>query len=623
MAAECAPRTNQRGTRPDVAARRAANKHTKETCVKACLQKLLRGDAEEKSRIVEAVDNRVAAYSRHIHLLGVKFSTLLKEHFYNISDDDLPTTKPPFNMFDPNGSCYRQLMLSTFTDASVRYIKEYVEAKRGDVADPLHPYIVAGEQIPRWSYDTNIYVYGSKQYVTVLSNSIWMNFDGRVGRFLKTVVADKNTSVVLRYKINGWTVPPSRAEAYQDNVQHTALVARHRAILGLADGEKIDQRWLKSNLWSILKYYVFLNREYCRIGHPEFGIVPCYSIKRHFICIDTNVVYGIFKEAGLVNCSKDAFGRVATDHWHSVFDIHSLQGQHNVFTGTIQSDGVAAIVHYRRPKNGCDGGATTLPSQYERVVAFDPGRANILYGVERITTESGEEVTKEYRFTREHYYMKSGMIKARERTKTWHQGETIAQALKTESTVSIKGVDMRKHTLYLKAHQDTFPMIFEEHMKRRWAAQRLRLYGGKKRAFAEFFNRISNAIDKTKNIVVAYGAAKFAPGGKGEVSVPTTRAFKECSYRFPTVAVDEFRTTKVSVEDDSVLQQVQLKRCKGSSTVVRGLLWSTTTNKFVNRDRNAALNILRVSMALPNRPAILDRSKVTGALKQSVAKWIR
>jgi hypothetical protein len=26
------------------------------------------------------------------------------------------------------------------------------------------------------------------------------------------------------------------------------------------------------------------------------------------------------------------------------------------------------------------------------------------------------------------------------------------------------------------------------------------------------------------------GAAKFAPGGKGEMAVPTSRAFKECSY---------------------------------------------------------------------------------------------
>jgi hypothetical protein len=185
---------------------------------------------------------------------------------------------------------------------------------------------------------------------------------------------------------------------------------------------------------------------------------------------------------------------------------------------------------------------------------------------------------------------------------------------------------MGKHTQYLKVHLETEPALFEEHFKRRWAAQRLRLYGGKKRVFAQFFNNISKSGDVSKNIVVAYGAAKFAPGGKGEVSVPTDRAFKECSYRFPTIAVDEFRTSKVSVEDNTLLHQVRLRRYKGSKDgkkgVLRGLLWSTTTNKFVNRDRNAALNILRLSI-LPKRPAIFDRSKVSARLQQRVEKWIR
>ena len=45
----------------------------------------------------------------------------------------------------------------------------------------------------------------------------------------------------------------------------------------------------------------------------------------------------------------------------------------------------------------------------------------------------------------------------------------------------------------------------------------MRLYGGKKRVFAKFFNGL---VSKGKKTVVAYGAAKFAPGGKGEMAVP-------------------------------------------------------------------------------------------------------
>jgi transposase len=87
--------------------------------------------------------------------------------------------------------------------------------------------------------------------------------------------------------------------------------------------------------------------------------------------------------------------------------------------------------------------------------------------------------------------------------------------------------------------------------------------------------------------------------------------------------VDEFRTTKISSIDDKVLEQVQrLKhKGKGSNTVLRGLLWSSTSNKFVNRDRNAALNILRCA-TLAVRPSILTRHDAQGALKQRIGKWI-
>jgi hypothetical protein len=44
----------------------------------------------------------------------------------------------------------------------------------------------------------------------------------------------------------------------------------------------------------------------------------------------------------------------------------------------------------------------------------------------------------------------------------------------------------------------------------------MRLYGGKKRVFAKFFKGL---VSKGKKTVVA----KFAPGGKGEMAVPTSK----------------------------------------------------------------------------------------------------
>jgi hypothetical protein len=77
---------------------------------------------------------------------------------------------------------------------------------------------------------------------------------------------------------------------------------------------------------------------------------------------------------------------------------------------------------------------------------------------------------------------------------------------------------------------------------------------------------------------------------KDEMAVPTSRAFKECSYR----PVDEFMTTKMYNGDKQTVLKAVQRRDTGA-TVVRGLLWCDSStkdqSKFVNRILNAALNI--------------------------------
>ena len=45
--------------------------------------------------------------------------------------------------------------------------------------------------------------------------------------------------------------------------------------------------------------------------------------------------------------------------------------------------------------------------------------------------------------------------------------------------------------------------------------------------------------------VIAYGAAKFNPNGKNELSAPTTELSRTCSNHFPVAMVDEFLTSQV------------------------------------------------------------------------------
>ena len=120
-------------------------------------------------------------------------------------------------------------------------------------------------------------------------------------------------------------------------------------------------------------------------------------------------------------------------------------------------------------------------------------------------------------------------------------------------------------------------------------------------------------------LVIAYGNAKFASGGVGEQSVPTTRAYKECASRVLTYSVDEFRTSKVDYRDNSVLQLLSTKT--SPRFALRGVLYNTTLDEFVSRDLNAALNMRR-SLIGP-RPTILCREGVVQALEQKIMKRLR
>jgi hypothetical protein len=151
--------------------------------------------------------------------------------------------------------------------------------------------------------------------------------------------------------------------------------------------------------------------------------------------------------------------------------------------------------------------------------------------------------------------------------------------------------------------------------------QRLRLYGGKKRVFANFFNKMKTV---GKTTIVGFGSAKFSPNGKGETSVPTNRSYKECCYRFATAPIDEFRTSRIYYKDKETILNKVIKRSNRKE--VRGLLWCCSTtkkeNKFIDRDLNAAINILHC-LVNPVRPKMLCRSKDNKKLKCKIGRTIK
>ena len=608
----------KRRARPDRAAKLKARRELRETVVKSCLRGGVRGDARCKDAVVTALRRRVDAFSRRVGFASVALQGIVKEAFDGV--DDVGAAVVPPELFEQ--TFVRQLLLGT-DDAILPspLVADYY-ARHPDLAPPADH--------PRFMSDSNVYSAGAIKLLTNLKNSLTTNVERRVWRFAKAIQTvrgwgDGDKKTLVR-DVLGW--PPTTAHGccFPRRLDVVEAVSEQRRVLGLADGERVGKAWVRSpgNLAAMLRHAAALVRFEEANDLPTFSLTPICRVRRHFVIVDTSVFFGVARELGLVAGGLDAFEELADDHWRSVFNIDRLAGRNKTFTRTIETDGTAWCVHFTCPKLAAAAGPkgdVQLDTKRFRYVAIDPGRENIYFAAER----DGDAV-RTWRLTRKAYYRESGASVAIRRSNRWN--ENVADEIAALANASPRGVDVARHEAYIAAFVATFPSLWHEFSKTRWAEQRLRLYGGKKRVFARFFERIRRA-DPSRDVVVAYGSASYAPGGRFELSVPTTKAFKECAARFQTRAVDEYRTTAVHHEDDSILQRVAVRGrrtanwdARAKATVSRGLLWcgSTGNSKFVNRDKNAALNILR---CLTNRPRALTRTPDKRKLERVVGKVIR
>lgn len=620
--------TKERNKRPDRQKKLQDRKHQIETVVKSALLKHLHGDGATKARIRDAIQERVEAYSRRVNMASIVLSGIIKESFHKV-DDVLSVFLPDVT----DQTFIRQILLGTEeAQVPIVIIKSYYER---------HPECIKTTE--RHLMDRNIYSAGAISYSTNIKNGLKLNLGGRIKKFTKQYGIlhglSPQESVAMYFRINAWPLPSGLGCIFPEREVVSETISQHRRVLGLEEDQCISKMWIKAttSIDKMVRYYVFLNRFNEENGLPMFNIVPMCRMGAHFITIDTHTLYGLMKEVGLVSdMPMKTFVDLGQDQWASFFKISQLESNSNKFTGTIETDGISVCTHFMRPMSEHDifqrdmepisGGKTTKKRKIQssdsvglnpedRVVGIDPGRSNIIFAVEQ--NEDGS--FKRWILTRKRYYADAGIYSARRKTKTW--SESIHGSLEAMSNVSTKGVNLIHHQDFLDVYMENYDSLWGEYMKSRWARQRLRLYGGKKRVFANFFQDIKN-YNPDRRVVIAYGSAQFAPGGKGEISVPTSRAYAECSMRLPTLVVDEFRSTRVHHEDGTLLEGVQRR---DTNERLRGLLWCSSTNntKFVNRDLNAAINIRRC-VTNPVRPLELTRIKGQNPLpRMGIGKIIK
>jgi len=132
------------------------------------------------------------------------------------------------------------------------------------------------------------------------------------------------------------------------------------------------------------------------------------------------------------------------------------------------------------------------------------------------------------------------------------------------SEVTSRGADFEAFRKFMEVRMAHWEALWEEYTKPRWARLHMNLYCGKQRAFANFFNQLSDLKeDGNQRLVVAYGAGHWKTR-KECTPAPTTRTYKECARRFVTIPVDEFRTSYTHHELGCTLQRVEMEKCQRS-----------------------------------------------------------
>ena len=448
--------------------------------------------------------------------------------------------------------------------------------------------------------DTNTFVQAARQYLTNYKTFLKTTFYKYQKKFLyiwaENNFIPKDEIYLLQYMINNWKSPvlkspPENHWSVEEKV--TEMVNLHRKILQIEVNTNVNDIWIGKHYEEIIIYYHLISTYMGESEKKFIPLAPMSKIKRHFITIDTQTLHGIVKELDIVKCNISDFRESSQVHWQSLFYINkcftnkNLTDKHS-FTGTIQTDGTSICIHFRRPK-------PTICNPFEkrdsdRVIGLDPGR--VCPGVAAEILNDGK--IKTYKLSRQQYYTESGIFKARDNSNKWNL--ELKDCLETLSAYDTKTPNFREFMEFVWTRQTYYDELWSEYTRKRWSRQRLNLYSGKQRVFDNFLNGFLDKDDrdqKKRRIVIAYGDAKFASGGKGEISVPTSRLEKECKRRYHVVKIDEFRTTQIHYETNLKLASVYEKDEKYP---VRGLLWCSSTNssKFVNRDKNAALNMLRI-----------------------------
>jgi len=164
-----------------------------------------------------------------------------------------------------------------------------------------------------------------------------------------------------------------------------------------------------------------------------------------------------------------------------------------------------------------------------------------------------------HRLTTAYYYRASGLDMHQRQTRRRLEG--IAAVLREygESQVATAKKDsfLNGRVVAYKTHSDA---LWAALGKRSWAKRRFHIYGSKKRVLDTFVQSLVPTRRDPRPVIVGYGAANYASGGRGERSTPVQSVRRLFSQKLPTIFVDEMNSTKMCADCRAPMSKICAKR---------------------------------------------------------------
>ncbi|RLN26509.1 hypothetical protein BBJ28_00024584, partial [Nothophytophthora sp. Chile5] len=358
-------------------------------------------------------------------------------------------------------------------------------------------------------------------------------------------------------------------------------------------------------------------------------ILPLCSFASKHVTVDTGILHGLLtrvaKRTGRAPPEPlPAFRAAARAHWEAHFKLTKAEGK-NVrrdFECMLKTDGYAVSVILSKVKavaTGWDVPTLDVSLAGKRVVGVDPGRTDLANCA--WMDEAGEPVFSSY--SNKEYQQKIGLKKAGAKRRLWMSRANLQEAMTQLPSAKTPS------TFTMMAHLEQLFLILNRVLAlnglRRVRGLRFSQHCLRQRVMYDICDRITSpgaAVEDDRPVVVAFGAGMFSSCSRGHCPGPVKgvrRALRERGVEM--YDVNEDYTSQLC---NCCHGKVVPMYSQGGGMAIHGVrrcLSATCMRKTLNRDVNAALNILyifTVETLQGDRPRVFTRRYQTELARAAV-----